>query len=256
MTELVRAGEPSDLIGRLAAAFIKTKRGHTADAYRRDLTLWTGWCHTHQLDPLHAGSDHVRAWLDSRNEAGTTRARRLAAVSAWYRWLTEEGHHTGGNPADLPHDVRPTREPRAASALTREHAAALLAAADSESQRASVVVWLLLHTGIRVGELLAANVSDWDGRVLRVAGRAVHVPAAAAARLNAYLAGRDDTGGARPLVAWATGHRMARSNIRVLVRRVAGKAGLPAAVVARLSPEGLRATHRALARFSVATEEG
>ena len=57
------------------------------------------------------------------------------------------------------------------------------------------------------------------------------------------------------MVAWATGHRMARSNIRALVRRVAGKAGLPAPVVARLSPEGLRATHRVLARFTV-TEEG
>jgi len=272
VTELVRAGEPSDLIGRLAAAFIETKRQrstHTADAYRRDLTLWLGWCHTNQLHPLDAHAGHIQLWLTwlaDRGEAGTTRGRRLGAVSAWYRWLIDHGH-VPANPAALSRDARPTRAPRPAPALSDQQTAAMLAAADQQPHpRVAAIVWLLIYTGIRVGELLAANVGDLaeerGHRVLHVRGkggktRIVALVPPVAARLDAYLASREDHhvgvlvprqtagagGGDRPLIAWDTGRRMARSNIRALLQRVARKADLPAGVADRFTPHTTRATY-------------
>jgi site-specific recombinase XerD len=120
----------------------------------------------------------------------------------------------------------------------------------------------LLYTGARVSELLGADIEDLgtDGghRVLRVRRKggkiqALALPAPAAERIDAYLAGRDDVtalpavpGGTptaprrRVLFATGSGARMYRAEVRALLRRLGHAAGLPADLAASLSPHSMR----------------
>jgi site-specific recombinase XerD len=92
-------------------------------------------------------------------------------------------------------------------------------------------------------------------RVRRQGGKiqALALPAPAAARIDAYLAGRDDvttlpaipgsTAAAarrRILFATGTGARMYRAEVRTLLRRLDRAAGLPDQLAASLSPHSMR----------------
>ena len=131
--------------------------------------------------------------------------------------------------------------------------------------RAAAIVWLLLGTGIRVGELLAANQVDLGvdrgHTVLHVhgkggKGRVVVLTAEVKARLDRYQSGRRDhatgtvvlpgqagTTPPRPLIATENGRRLDRKAIRLLLRRLARAAKLPAEVVDRMHPHATRATY-------------
>ncbi|TYB95254.1 hypothetical protein FXF53_25095 [Micromonospora sp. WP24] len=68
---------------------------HTRAAYRRDLQHWLAFLVASGVDPLReARRVHTHAWLRAQEAAGgasaATRARRLAAVSAFYSWLIAE----------------------------------------------------------------------------------------------------------------------------------------------------------------------
>jgi len=80
--------EDVDQGGELARAFNVTRGSPaTRDSYARDLWSWPGYCAWVGLDPLDAWPGNVSMWLAALTElgeAGTTRARRLAAVSSWY----------------------------------------------------------------------------------------------------------------------------------------------------------------------------
>lgn len=261
--------ESADILRRLVDGFVEAKRQkseHTEDAYRRDLASWLGWCAANQVDPLKAWTAHVQFWLTAladQGEAGTTRARRLGAVSSWYRWLVRH-QFAAANPAHLESSERPPRTPRRAPALSDDQVAALFAAADADSVRAAAIVHLLLYTGIRVGEMIAANVADVGldrgHPVLHVLGkggkrRVVPLVPPVLDRLDAYLSARPDptgelvpvghagAGTSRPLIATASGKRIDRKAVRLLLRRLARKADLPEALVSRLSPHAARATY-------------
>ncbi|MFB9852458.1 tyrosine-type recombinase/integrase [Micromonospora andamanensis] len=265
---LATLDEPADHLGRLVAAFLAGRRSRlTAEAYARDLTSWLGWCHTNAVDPLDAWPAHIQLWLthlaEQRREAGNTRARRLGAVSSWYGWLIRH-QAAPRNPALLEREERPVRAPRKAPALSDQQTAALLAAADLDSRRAAAIVYLLLYTGIRVGELLGATTADLGEdrghSVLHIRGKGGKLRVASLVppvmlRLHAYLAERPDiagtalvpaeqagTGGPRPLVATANGRPLDRKEIRRLLRRLARKAGLPEVLADRISPHSARAT--------------
>jgi site-specific recombinase XerD len=269
VTDLVPVAQPGDRLARLVAVFVEAKgqrSEHTKDAYRRDLPIWLDWCHANGLDPFDVWPAHVQLWLGhlgQRGESGTTQARRLGAVSSFYEWLIRN-QQAQRNPAKLTKEERPTRAPRPASALSDEHAAALLDRADLDTPRSAAIVWLLIHTGIRVGELLAANTADIavdrGHTVLHVhgkggKGRTVTLVPPVVARLNGYLAARTDTamavvrtdqagaGQQRPLIATAKGARMDRKAVRLLLRRLARAAGLPTTVVDQLTPHSTRATY-------------
>ena len=80
---------------RLVAAWLL---GYESRATRRnyggDLAAWLAFCDSHRLNPLEARRAHVDAWartLQASGAAGRSVARRLAAVSSWYRYLVAEG---------------------------------------------------------------------------------------------------------------------------------------------------------------------
>ena len=98
-----------------------------------------------------------------------------------------------------------------------------------------------------------AAVQDHQAWAGWLAGHGMALPAPAAARIYAYLAGRDDVtalptipGSAaaaarrRVLFSTGTGARMYRAEVRALLRRRGRAADLPATLAASLSPHSMR----------------
>ena len=230
---------------------------HTVRAYRGDVTSLLD--HAARLgrgDPARLDLPALRSWLARLRTSGAARsslARRAAAARTFTAWA-----HRTGLMADDPGALLATprgRRPLPA-VLTQPDARALLEAAggdDPVGLRDRAVLELLYATGVRVGELVGADVDDLDlGRnLLRVLGKGAKeravplgLPAADAAR--AWLVrGRPALAGPASGPALFLGVRGGRLDQRA-VRRVvqAGAAGLPGPV--RLGPHGLRhsaATH-------------
>jgi len=249
---------------------------NTRAAYRRDVDHWLRFLAATRVDPLtEARRLHTHGWLrvqEAEGAAPATRARRLAAVSAFYTWLIAEERSDRANPAAI--DRR--RKPKApttstSSGLTRTQAVALVAAADADTGpqalRTAAIVALLLFTGIRVSELLLADVEqlghNGGHRVLRFTGKGeqehlVALPAAVTVRLDAYLASRADVvdarlpvpaaaagaGRRRPLFTTESGARLDRRAITRLLARLAKTAGIPV----KMGPHVLRHACATLAR--------
>lgn len=272
MTDLVPAQQtPPDPVAALVDTFLAgVANAGTRDVYRRDLRHWLVWCTAAGVRPLEAWPSDVERWQaaqESAGDSGSSRHRRLGALSSWYAWLVDH-RAVERNPARLRRGVRPKPNPRKRPALSDTQASALLDVADDDSPRAAAIVSVLLFTGVRVGELIAADVPDvgFDAGhpVLHVRhgkggkGRTVVLVPPAYARLDAYLTGRPDlrpraelvhvdaAGAGRqsaPLIATAAGNRIDRKEVRRLLKRLARQAELPQVLVDELSPHSTRATY-------------
>jgi integrase/recombinase XerD len=263
-----RDGGDGGQAGALVTGWLATKRSpHTRAAYLRDLAQWAGWLAGHGVPLLEADETAAAMWARHLEGAGvkhSTAARKLTAVSSFYGWCARRGHVRANPVAGLP---RPAvdYDTSATPGLTRDQAVALLEAADSDAgpqaARTAALVATLLYTGARVSELLGADIEDLGTdrghrvvRVRRKGGKiqALALPAPAAGRIDAYLAGRDDvtalpavpgSAGAprrRVLFATGTGARMYRAEVRALLRRLGRAAGLPEELTGSLSPHAMR----------------
>ncbi len=262
---------PADHIGgdQMAAyvrAFLKHhwhRSQDTAKAYRVDLALWLPWLAERDLDLLDVNRGAVLEWLAdlaARGDSEPTRARRLATVSSFYQYLIELGR-TDRNPAAIGKNQRPKvdRKKSHTLALSGQQAEELLAAADEDGARSAALVALLLYTGARIGEVLAADVEDITQQrgqpVLPIVGkgrrkRPLPLPPVIYDRITAYIATRGDStllpavaaGGRprRPLFATKTGRRMSRVQARRILKRIGQRADAVAPVLDRLSPHALR----------------
>ncbi len=267
-------------VTRLVLGWLCAKRSpNTRTAYARDIGIipqrrasrapsWLAWCQQQGVHPVTGVTGlHVARYarrLDTAGLSAPSAARKLAAVSGWYAWLARRGHIAGSPAAGITRP-RPGPHPPATPGLTRDQALALLHAADTapgpQHARTAALVAVLLFTGARVCEVTGADVEDLGTdrghRVLRVtrhggSRQSLALPGPAAARIDAYLAGRAGlTGpparpgppGARPrraLFATGTGGRLFAADVRRTVRRLAARAGLPAGLTARLGPHAMR----------------
>lgn len=249
---------------------------NTREAYRRDMDHWLRFLAVSNVDPLtEARRVHTHAWLRAQEADGAataTRARRLAAVSAFYSWMIAEDHTERANPCaiDSKRKPKPSQTSKTAG-LSREQAMRLLAAADADdgpqALRTAAIVAILLYTGIRVSELVGAHLDQLGHasghRVLRFTAKGdrehlVALPPPVSRRLDPYLAARADlaadrlpaaagTAGTRPrrpLVVTASGARLDRGAVWRLLRRLATTAGIPATMSAHV----LRLTCATLSR--------
>ncbi|GAA2369544.1 tyrosine-type recombinase/integrase [Dactylosporangium salmoneum] len=260
---------------------------NTRAAYRLDTDHWLQFLAASGVHPLDGVErKHAFGWLrtlELQREAKATRARRLAAVKSFYEWLTSMGYYTRANPVAVERNRKP-RVSRSEStfSLSREQTVQLLAAADRDHERqaarTAAIVWLLVITGIRVSELIAADVEGLgthDGhRVLRLVLKGdvdamVVIPDPVWVRLERYLrqrsdvqlsrlpvragqVGRGGTRGRRPLFVTASGGRLDRGAVARLLCRFAPGIG----VEAWLGPHVLRHTCSTLARAAgVALED-
>ena len=238
----------ADALDRLTAGWlVGFKSLHTRAAYGRDLSTWLAFCASVDLEPLRARRSHVDAWartLELGGASPATVSRRLAALSSWYSWLVAEGIVAS---SPLAHVRRPKVSDESSTlGPDRDEARALLGAAEAISPKYAALVSLLLLNGLRVSEVVGADVEDLDTerghRVLRVTrkgGRRAIVALAprTSAALDAHLNGR--TSG--PLFCGEqrgrreTG-RLTSAGASYIVRRVAERAG----ITKRLSPHSLR----------------
>ncbi|MFF0823041.1 tyrosine-type recombinase/integrase [Micromonospora haikouensis] len=264
MTDLVPVTTTRDRLREQAAVFLDGLASpHTAKSYGYGLDSWLTWCEHHRVDPLDAVPAHGQLWSTALRDQGYsdgTRANRLSAVRSFYEWLDEQDVPFRKNPAKFK-TGRPKANPVPTPALSAEQVVALLDAADADTPRTAAIVWTLATTGLRVAELLAADVEDLaqdhGHTVLQVMGkgrrrRAALLIPAAHQRITAYLATRADvdrlpalTAGARPrrpLFTTDTGQRVDPRNLRRQLVRLATQARLPESLIARLGPHVLRAT--------------
>jgi site-specific recombinase XerD len=200
----------------------------TRRAYTSDLAEWFVACIEMGVDPLRASRVHVDAWARKLAEVDgrtpTTVARKLSAVSGFYRYAVNEDV-IGRNP------VAAVRRPKVgtdsqSTGLDRDELASLIAAARQDSPRTHALVLLLSLNGLRIAEALGADASDLDTerghRVLRITrkgGKRATVPLAprTADALDTYLNERSSG----PLFATATGGRLDSPAVWRTLRRLA-----------------------------------
>jgi site-specific recombinase XerC len=264
---LVSAATDADPVIHLVLAWLSARRSeNTRAAYARDIGItpqrrpgrapsWLAWCQQQEVHPVTGVTGlHVARYarqLDHTGLSPASAARKLAAISSWYAWLARRGHITASPAAGI---TRPRPGPRTpAPALLPHQALALLHAADTapgpQRDRTAALTAVLLLTSARLSEVTGADVADLGtsgGRrvlwVTRANGRRedLPLPAAAAARIDAYLAGRAGEAGDQALFATRTGRRLFAADVRRTLRRVATRAGLPPGQARHLGPRMIR----------------
>lgn len=232
------------------------KSEHTRVSYRRDLTGWLGWCAQCQVLPADARMPHMDMWIEKQRTEGAAEAsiaRRVSAISSWYRYLiestaddavplaTKNPGKTRAKPK-LDADYSPT------VGLSGAEADRLIGAADADGPATSALVRLLLINGLRVGSALGASVEglgyDRGHRTLTIVRKGGHpdrfpIPPSVGHAIDAMLAarGNPDSG---PLFLTPRGDPAYELWTWRLIRRLARRAKIPQA--AQLSPHSLRAT--------------
>ncbi|MGD9526606.1 MAG: tyrosine-type recombinase/integrase [Dehalococcoidia bacterium] len=243
-------GIPARAAAVAAGFLLSLESEHTRRGYTRDLTRFFGWCTAAGLDPLEARRAHLDAYRHQlqasdpdtgRTRATSTVARALSAVSGFYRYAVQEDVLARSPAAAL---RRPkVTEQSQQTGLTRDELRALLAAAAADGARSHALITLLALNGLRIDEALSRDIDHLDHQrghpVLHLrrkgGSHAVCVLAPPTLRaLQSYLDGRDSG----PIFITRTGRRLDEPAAWRLVRRLARRAGLPAA--ARLNPHSLR----------------
>jgi integrase/recombinase XerD len=261
----------TDRLAEATAAWLAAKKPTTRDAYRRDLQSWAAFCEQRGQHPLLArkpDADLFGAWLQDSAGPGltaTSAARRMAAVSSWYRYLVACDLHER-NPFSAAERPRVDRDYSATAFLDEPSAKRLIRAAEAHrgitGLRDAAMVRLMLQLGVRVTEACALTTDSLGTtggqRTVTIHGkggkRVVRaLPPAAGEALDRYLAARDaaqppsaDTAdGPRPLFTTDTGRPVDRTHLFKLVRRLAREAELPHPD--SITPHSLRHTFATLA---------
>lgn len=250
--------EVGDVVARFRAHLV-AERGlsaHTARAYCSDVEHAVAFARRRGRTWAEVDLATLRSWLGSMVTAGRSRstvARRGAALRAFFSWAHERGL-VDRDPAERLVAARgssPLPTALAVEDVVRlvDLARARTEGGTPEAVRDWALVELLYATGVRVGELVGADVDDVDrgSRTLRVLGkggkeRVVPFGLPADRALDRYL------GAARPvlvrrgagtpaLLVGSRGGRLDQRRARDVVHRLAREAG-----VDDVAPHGLRHT--------------
>lgn len=150
---------------------------NTIEAYRRDLSKFHAYVQRAGavgLQPLTPTM--VTGFLRSLQEARLSRAssvRCLSAIRGWFRFLVQERMIEDGPAISLPAITRGVRLPKTLSQQDVTALLDLVAIPTLEDRRDRAMVELLYATGLRVSELVTAEVAqvNLDVGYLRVTGK-------------------------------------------------------------------------------------
>jgi len=272
-------GPFGDALGEATAAWLGAKKPTTREAYRRDVQSWIGFClqrGTHVLSARKPDADLFGAWLqdpDAHRGAGAkplsaaSAARRMAAVSSWYRYLVACDVHER-NPFEAAERPKVDRDFSATAWLDETGARRLIEVAETRRSSSRVrdvaMIRLMLQLGIRVTEVVALDLGALGSvrgqRTVVISGKGGKrvqraLPAAAGEAIDRYLAQRAAGAGMEPqeltglLFVTSTGRAVDRVEVFRLVRKLAALAGV--AHPEGITPHALRHTFA-----TIATERG
>ncbi len=225
----------------------------TVEAYRRDLAHLSAWL---GRSPARATADDLASYvaqLRADGLAGTTIARRLAAIRAFYRHQMLLGAREDNPAAQVELPKRRRTLPRTLSPGEVERILDAAAGTTPRAMRDRALIELLYGGGLRVSEAVSLDrqAIDLENRLVRCIGkgnkeRVVPIGREAAEALRRYLAhGRPflDKRHRPELFLNARGGPLTRAGVFLILRKLAEKAGLEPG---RVHPHLLRhsfATH-------------
>ena len=162
----------------------------------------------------------------------SSRARKIAAIRSFYKYLTVKTKQLETNPVEGLDTPKTTKSlPRY---LTLEESRALLNAVDGVNrERDYCIICLFLNCGLRISEIVGLNVGDVRSDNLRILGkgdkeRMVYLNEACQAAIEDYKQVRsrmvDSSEGA--FFVSNRRHRMDRQTVHAMVKRTLLKAGL------------------------------
>jgi len=217
----------------LAAARLAPR---TVEAYRRDLAALSGFLGHGPSTATTEQLERYLAELRARGLSPATIARRTAALRSFYRHQTLLGARRDNPAAELELPRRRRTLPRTLSAGEAMRLIEAAPGTTPRSLRDRALVELLYGAGLRVSEALGLDKGavDLEGRLVRVLGkgskeRIVPLAHKTADALRRYLAhGRPflDARHRPELFLNAKGGALTRAGAFLIVRRLAGEAGL------------------------------
>lgn len=164
--------------------------------------------------------------------SATTRARKIATIRSFYKYLTLKTKQLEVNPvADLDSPKTTKTLPRY---LTLDESKRLLEAVDGvNKERDYCILCLFLNCGLRISELVGLNMGDVQPDCMRVLGkgskeRMVYLNDAARAAIDAYLPVRRTMAaqGCDALFVSNRRKRMSTDSVHAMVKKTLLKAGL------------------------------
>jgi site-specific recombinase XerD len=150
----------------------KNRSAATIRAYQTDIYQFITWLHENNmivLSPTQVERADITEYLASlaeRRLSGVSRARKVAALREYFRYLVD---HDAIEKSPLTGIDTPKREKNGRTALSRDEYTAILSLAGT-SPRDYAILQVFLQTGLRVSELAALRIDDVDlvSRVLHV----------------------------------------------------------------------------------------
>lgn len=141
------------------------RSGRTIDSYLETANQFAGFLPAAQADDLAVVArsdveDYIVHVLDTRSAA--TARLRYASLKQLFKWARAEDEI----PVDPMDGMTPPSQPvRDVPVITDDELKALLAATEGttfEKRRDTAIIWTLLTTGIRVGEMVGMTTADVD----------------------------------------------------------------------------------------------
>ena len=175
----------------------------------------------------HHNSRHTDHGLSS-----ASRARKIATIRSFYKYLTTKAHILDENP------LKDIDSPKIQKSLPRylslDDSIHLLNTVDGKHQeRDYCILTLFLNCGLRISELVGLNTTDIQDEALRVLGkgnkvRIVYLNDACQAALEEYLKVRRPIVGRDQNALFLSGQnsRISRSGVHALVKKHLGAAGI------------------------------
>lgn len=216
--------------------------GNSLDAYQRDLVGFGKYCQSKGVDNiLKVDNTNVVSFLMYLTETGkspSTLNRKLASIRAFYKYAIEQGWVSTNPAANV---KAPKIERKEIEYLTVEEVELLLSMPGDKTPKAKrdkAILELMYATGIKVNELIAANVEDVNLRIgfftcPGTIGKARIVPIGRMARMaiEDYLRDARDlmikkNPDERALFVNFYGERISRQGLWKLLKGYGEKAGL------------------------------
>jgi len=219
---------------------------HTLDGYQRDLRAFSDFCSEKNLSDWEAIDSHdIRAFAATNHRRGLAPRsiqRRLSAVRSFFHYLIREGQATSNPATDISAPKAAARLPETLDTDQMAHLLAL-SAKDTLAIRDRAIMELLYSSGLRLAELVSAELSDLDlkDKTIRVTGkgsktRILPIGAYATDALRAWLKRRGEFAAPDENAVFVSqrGTRLSRRSVQNRIKHWARRQGVSARVYPHL----------------------